>query len=596
MTAKISTDEKIALLRKAMRDAGVQAYIVPTSDPHMTEYNAKHFEARHWLTGFTGSAGTALVTVNAAKLWADGRYFIQAEHQIAGTEFELMKLATPGYPTLLEFLSENLKEGDVVGVNGAIMNQAQVERYEEVLGKKGIKIELNLQLVADIWTDQPEMPKGEIFTLGTEWTGRSTETKIADLRKYLEKKESDVALIGRLDDVAWLYNFRGSDIECTPVAYAFAMVSQDKAELFIDLDKVNSEVRATMEAEGVNFREYDDIYEAVAELSGKTLRLDKTAINSLVYSKLPEDVEVINGRDWTLDEKAVKNETEIKNQYEAYRKDGIAFTKLIHWLKTQEDVSKFDELDVDAKALEFREELDTFVELSFGTIAAYGPNAAMAHYAATEENKAQLQNKSFMLVDAGGQYWEGTTDTTRTIAVGELTAEEIKDYTLTVMSHVDLAMAVFLEGSTGYQLDMLARKPMWENHMDFKHGTGHGIGYFLNVHEGPQSISSGRYNTTVMEEGMITSNEPGVYKEDKHGIRIESVVVCEEAATVGTDKFLKFDTMTRVPLEREAIDKSMLNEEQIAWINEYHEKVYKDINQDLTPEEAEWLKEVCKPL
>ena len=594
--SKLSTNEKIVLLREKMKAANVQAYIVPTSDPHMTEYNATHYEARHWLTGFTGSAGTALLTTNAAKVWADGRYFIQCAKQIEGSEFELMKLATPGFPSLVEYITENLSAGDTVAINGEVVSQRAVEAYEKVFSNAGINLDVSKQFISEIWEDQPAMPEGEIFILGTEWTGRTTEDKLEALRADLKKNEQDYALIGRLDDVAWLYNFRGSDIECTPVAYSYTLVSQDKAELFINLKHVNDEVRTTLEAAGVSLREYGDIFSAVETLESKVVRLDKTAINSLVYSYLPETSVVVDSNDWTLSEKGVKNKTEIKNQYEAYRKDGIAFTKLIHWVKKYPDIASLDEFDINKQALKFREEIDTFLELSFGTIAAYGPNAAMAHYSASADKKDQLQKRGFLLVDAGGQYFEGTTDTTRTIAVGELSEEEIRDYTLTIISHVDLAMAVFLEGTTGYQLDMLARRPMWENHMDFKHGTGHGIGYLLNVHEGPQNISGYRYNHTAMIPGMITSNEPGVYKENKHGVRIESVVVCQEDAVVGTDRFFSFDTMTRVPLEREAIDKSMLNEKEIAWIDAYHQKVYESLKDDLTQEEVEWLEEVCRPL
>lgn len=592
----LSTNEKIAQLRAKMEEVNVQAYIVPTSDPHMSEYNAVHYEARHWLTGFTGSAGTALVTQDDAKLWADGRYFIQAENQIKGSLFELMKLATPGFPSLVDFLTENLEAGDTVAINGEVVSQKQVEGYEKAFAKKGIKLAVEHQLVSEIWENQPALPDAMAFLLDEKWSGRKTEDKIAALRENLEKNEEDYALIGRLDDVAWLYNIRGNDIEFNPVAYAYALVSQDEARLFVDLNKLTPEINEELEAQGVSISDYADIFSAVSELSDKTVHLDKSAINSLVFSHLPESANVVDGRDWTLLEKAKKNDTEIKNQYEAYRLDGLAVTKLMYWVAQQEDLSQYDEMDIDRLSRSLREELDSFIDLSFGTIAAYGPNAAMAHYSATEDNKAQLENKGFLLVDSGGQYWEGTTDTTRTFAVGELTNEEIKDYTLTLKSHVNLARAVFLEGSTGYQLDMLARAPMWENHMDYKHGTGHGIGYLLNVHEGPQSISGGKSNQTVMEIGMITSNEPGVYKEGKHGVRLESVVVTVEDALVGTDRFLKFDTMTRVPMDRRAIDKSLLSEEDIAWIDEYHKTVFEDLKGDLSEAEASWLEEMCKPL
>ena len=592
----LNTNEKLAQLRDEMQLEGVQAYYVPTSDPHMSEYNAEHFIGRQWLTGFTGSAGAALVTQDEALLCTDGRYFIQAEKELAGSDFKLMKQSTPGYPTVMEYLIDNLSENDTLAFNGEIVNQKQVENFAQQLEPHGIKLDVRQQLLAKNWTDRPAIPDTPTFLLGEEWTGRTTVDKIAGLRENLDKKKADVTVIGRLDDVAWLYNIRGGDIESNPVVHAYALVSQEEAILFIDMAKVSPEDKASLEADGVTLAAYDAVFEAVSKLYGKTIQLDKSGVNSLVYSYIPKNAKVLDERDWTTWEKSIKNDTEIKNQREAYRKDGLAFTKLIHWVKTHEDLTTLDELDIDRKAREFREEVDTFIDLSFGTIAAYGPNAAMAHYSATEDDKAQIGDHGFLLVDAGGQYWEGTTDTTRTMAIGELTEEEIRDYTLTLKSHVSLARAIFLEGATGYQLDMLAREPLWRNHIDFKHGTGHGIGYLLNVHEGPQSISSGKSNLTPMSVGMITSNEPGVYREGKHGIRIESVVVTIEDAVVGSDRFLKFETITRVPLEREAIDLSLLTEDEIAWINAYHEAVYADLKGDLSKEEADWLADVCKPL
>lgn len=588
-------DQRVKKLREKMQENSIDAYIVPTSDPHMSEYNAKHYEARHFISGFTGSAGTALVTRDKAYLWTDGRYFIQAEKQLKDSEFELMKLNTANYPTLLEYLNEHLDKGATVAVNGEVLSQAQAEKYQESLAKKDISLELDHKLVSEIWEEQPALPKEKIFLLDEKWTGRSLEDKLKSMRKAMSENDEDYNLIGSLDDIAWLYNYRGNDILYTPVAYAYTLVSQDEAILFIDLDKVAEEVRKTLEADGVTLKDYTDIFEVISSLKNVSLRLDKSVINSLVYSYIDDSVEVINKKDWTLLEKAIKNDTEIKNQYEAYRKDGLAITRLIYWLK-HEDVNKLSELDVSRKSLELRQELDTFLELSFTTIAAYEANAAMAHYAPTKDDYADLKDKGFILVDSGGQYYEGTTDTTRTIAIGPLSDEEIHDYTLTLKAHINLARAVFLKGATGYQLDMLARAPMWREHVDFKHGTGHGIGYLLNVHEGPQSINTSKYNLNPMLPGMITSNEPGVYKEGKHGVRLESVVVCVEDGKVGSDEFLRFETMTRVPLEREAIDKSLLTEEEIAWVNDYHQACYESHKDYLSTEEAAWLKDVCRPL
>lgn len=591
----MTTDEKLALLRGRMLEEELDMYYIPTADPHMSEYIAPCFQARAWLTGFSGSAGAALVLRDEARLWTDGRYFIQAAKQIQGSEFQLMKQATPGYPRLLEFLVDKVPVGGRVGVNGQTISEQEVENIRTLLDEKQATLVTDLSLVEEIWEGRPEAPSAPIFLLEEQYSGKSTETKLTELRKHLEASRADAVLIGRLDDVAWLYNFRGGDVANTPVAYAYAFVTSTEAVLFIDEKKVSSEIREKLAEAGVTIRGYELVGAALATLSGEKLLLDKRYINSAVYREIPTDTVVRTETDWTTGQKAIKNETEIRNEREAYRKDGLAVTRLIYWLKHQEDLTKVDELMVSEKLEEFHQELSHYFEPSFTTIAAYGENAAMMHYAPTPENKVNLAPKSFLLVDSGGQYLEGTTDTTRTIALGTLTDEEIRDYTLTLKGHIALATAVFLEGTTGYQLDALARQPLWKHHLDYKSGTGHGVGYLLSVHEGPHSVSP-RYVDQALVPGMVVTDEPGVYKEGKHGIRIENVYVVEESGFTDPDRFFRLSNLTLVPLEREAIDRSMLTEEEISWVNRFHQTVAEKLAPALAPEEASWLREVCKPL
>lgn len=591
----MTTNEKLALLRHRMQEENLDAYYVPTSDPHMSEYIAPCYQSRAWLSGFSGSAGAVLVFPDEAKLWTDGRYFIQAAAQTKDSEFELMKQATPGYPPLLQYLVEKLPQGARVGVNGAILSQQEVESISARLESKQAALILNKPLVEEIWADRPSAPQAPIFLLAEEFSGRATEAKLSGLRESQARDGADATLFGRLDDIAWLFNIRGGDVANTPVALAYALVTGEEAFLFIDEAKVSDEIRSSLAAAGVSVRAYEAVGEALAALSGKILNLDKRALNSAVYAGIPSDCEVRDERDWTTWQKAIKNETEIYNQREAYRKDGLAVTRLIYWLKHLPDVSAVDELDVSDKLYALHLDLEHFIEPSFTTIAAYGPNAAMMHYAPTRENKAALAAAGFLLVDSGGQYLEGTTDTTRTIAMGPLTADEIRDYTLTLKGHIALASAIFLHGATGHYLDALARQPLWKHHSDYKSGTGHGVGYLLGVHEGPQNISS-RPIDTMLVPGMVVTNEPGVYKEGLYGIRIENVYVVELDGEVDSDRFYRFSNFTRVPLEREAIDVRLLTDDEIAWIDAFHAETLAGLKNDLTADEASWLEAVCRPL
>ncbi len=591
----MTTNEKLALLRKRMKEEAIDLYYVPTADPHLSEYIAPCFQTRAWLSGFTGSAGQVLVTQEIAALWTDGRYFIQAANEISGSEFVLMKQATPGYPRLLEYMLEQLPEGGRMGVNGAQVSQQEMENIRSLLAEKKGTVVSDLTLVEDLWSDRPAVPSAKVFVLPERYTGQNAKAKLAAFRQHLAEAGQEAALLARLDDIAWLFNIRGGDIQHTPVAYAYALVTQAEALLFIDSAKVSEAIEAALAEEGIEIRPYDAVRRALADLEDKALTLDKHSVNSLVYQAIPESVRVLQATDWTTSQKAMKNETEIRNIREAFRKDGVAVTRLIYWLKHLADPAQVDELMVSQKLEEIHQALPDYLEPSFTTIAAYGPNAAMMHYAPTPERKAQLAGRSFLLVDSGGQYLEGTTDTTRTIALGPLTREEVQDYTLTLKGHMALATAVFMHGTNGAGLDMLARQPLWKHHMDYKSGTGHGIGYLLGVHEGPQSISP-RGTTVALVPGMVVTNEPGVYKEGKHAIRLENVYVVVDRGFTDPDRFYGFENLTLVPFDREAIDPSMLTAEEIQWVDDYHQEVFEGLSGLLSEEESAWLQEVCRPL
>ncbi len=587
--------EKLSVLRKKMKDSGVFAVYIPTSDPHMSEYIAPAYQTRAWISGFSGSAGQALVLPDEAKLWTDGRYFIQAEKELRGSGFDLMKQGTPGYPSLQEYLKEHMPEAAVLAVNGEILSRREAEQLQKLAEDGHFKINFDLALTEAIWEDRPALPQADIFLLEEQYSGKTTEAKLEDLRAYLAENRYDAALYGRLDDIAWLYNYRGRDIAHTPVALAYAYVSREEAVLFIDQNKVSDKQKKALKKEGVRLEAYEKVGQFLKGLSGKRIVLDKAGINNRLYEAIPSDCEIVQGKNYTEKAKAVKNETELKNLKEAYRKDGLAVTRMIYWLKTADDLRALDELEVSRKLLSYREELSHFLEESFTTIAAYGENAAMMHYAPTEKNKSNLQPESFLLVDSGGQYLEGTTDTTRTIALGPLSEQEIKAYTLSLKCHIALASAVFLKGSTGYYLDALARQPLWKHYYDYKCGTGHGVGYLLSVHEGPHSVSP-RPNNVALEPGMVVTDEPGVYLEGQFGVRLENVYAVKEDCYAEPDQFYCFENLTQVPFEREAIDTGLLTAEEIAWTDAYHRQVYEALSPELGEAERAWLKEVCRPL
>lgn len=589
-------NERLKRLRSLMKDRGITAYIVNTADPHQSEYVADYYKSRVWISGFTGSAGTVVITQDEAILWTDGRYFIQAEKELKGSEYKLFKMAIPGFPTYTEWLRDKLNSGDTLGFDGKVFAQSAVESLENEFKEKDIKFIDEYDLVGEIWEDRPNLPKGKVFIHDLKYTGKTGKEKVKEIRDEMKKSNADYFLIGSLDDIAWSYNIRGKDILYSPVVISYALILMDKAYLFIDKEKINDEIEAFLKENGIEVFEYEEVIDFVKTISKESkVYLDKSRINRWLYKAIPSQCKIINGMDITTRLKGMKNSTEIRNQRNAYIKDGVALVKFLYWLDKSVGNIPVTEMSAQEKLLEFRKEQEGFIEPSFGTISAYKENAAMMHYSASETSNAKIEKEGLYLVDSGGQYFDGTTDITRTVVMGSITEEEKRDFTLTLKGHINLGNARFLYGATGHSLDVLARYPLWQEGIDYKCGTGHGVGYLLNVHEGPHRIAVVA-NTVVLEKGMIVSIEPGVYKAGSHGIRIENVVVVDEDIKTDSGQFMKFETLSFVPIDLEGVEVSLLSENERIWLNEYHKQVFDKLSPYLNEEEKAWLKEETRSI
>lgn len=573
-----------------MQEKEIDAYIIPSYDPHQSEYVAKHWQARAWISGFTGSAGTVVITKDEAGLWTDGRYFIQAERQLKDSEIKLFKMNTPGYPTYTKWLKDVLEDGQTLGLNGKVFSQRDVEKIKEKLSDKNIKIEDNYDLISEIWTNRPELPKEKIFIHDVKYAGKTAREKLDDVRKEMEKLGAKFYLLGSLDDIAWVYNIRGRDVKYNPVVISYALISEDDAYLFVHSEKVSEEIREYLNKNGIKIKEYDKVDEYVKNIErGSRVLIDPSKINMWLCNQIPKDCEIVEGTNITTRLKAIKNPIEIENLKNCYIKDGVALVKFLYWLDKNLGKTSISEITVSDKLEEFRREQKLFVEPSFATIAAYKDHAAMMHYLATEKSNYTLKREGMLLIDSGGQYLDGTTDITRTIVLGPVSEEEKKDFTLTLKGHINLIKTRFLYGSTGSNLDVLARFPLWQEGLDYKCGTGHGVGFFLNVHEGPHNISPTQ-NNVKLEEGMIVTIEPGVYKEAKHGVRIENDVVVKKDIKTESGQFMKFETISYCPIDLKGIKANLLDEDERQWLNDYHKKVYKKLSPHLSEDEREWLK------
>ena len=586
-------NNRIAALRAHIAQEQIQAFIIPSTDPHLSEYVAPHWQSREWISGFTGSAGTVVVTAKDAGLWTDSRYFLQAARQLEGTCITLYKEMLPETPNIPEFLSAHLQEGDCVGIDGKMFSAEEVEHLQKELKKSGIRIKSIADPMQLLWTDRPAMPLAPAFVYDTKYAGMSFTEKLPAVRQAMEAAGADSLLLSALDEIAWLLNIRGNDVHCNPVVVSYLLIEKDKVNYFVQPQKVTPELAVYFSANGISVHPYEEIGDYLNSFNAHSILINPAKTNYAIYSAIRPGCLIINGASPVALLKAIRNKQEIAGIHAAMQRDGVALVKFLKWLDEAVPAGKETEISVDKKLHTFRAAQPLYMGESFDTIAGYKEHGAIVHYEATPETDVTLKPEGFLLLDSGAQYLDGTTDITRTIALGPLTEEEKTDYTLILKGHIALAMAVFPEGTRGAQLDVLARMPIWKERMNYLHGTGHGVGHFLNVHEGPQSIRMNE-NPVALQPGMVTSNEPGVYKAGSHGIRTENLVLTVPAGEGMFGKYLKFETLTLCPICRKGIIKELLTAEEIGWLNDYHRTVYEKLSPDLNNDEREWLKEACK--
>ena len=592
---KQSIKERIHALRMTFRPNNIKAFIIPSTDPHLSEYVAPYWMSREWISGFTGSAGTAVILMDKAGLWTDSRYFLQAEKELEGSGITLYKEMLPETPSITKFLCQNLKPGESVSIDGKMFSVQQVEQMKEDLAPYQLQVNLFGDPLKNIWKDRPSMPDAPAFIYDVKYAGKSCGEKVAAIRTELKKKGIFALFLSSLDEIAWTLNLRGSDVHCNPVIVSYLLVTQDEVVYFISPEKITQQVNEYLQEQQVSLRKYDEAESFLNSFAGENILIDPKKTNYAIYSAINPACKVVRGESPVTLLKAIRNEQEIAGIHHAMQRDGVALVKFLKWLEASVLSGKETELSVDRKLHEFRAAQPLYMGESFDTIAGYKEHGAIVHYSATEESDVTLQPKGFLLLDSGAQYLDGTTDITRTIALGELTEEEKTDYTLILKGHIALAMAKFPAGTRGAQLDVLARMPIWSHGMNFLHGTGHGVGHFLSVHEGPQSIRMNE-NPIVLQPGMVTSNEPGVYKAGSHGIRTENLtLVCKDKEGMFGEYF-KFETITLCPICKKGIIKEMLTAEEVKWFNDYHRTVYEKLSPSLNEEEKKWLLEATKAI
>ena len=588
--------QRIENIRDLMKEKNIYAYIVPSSDYHQSEYVGDYFKSREFMSGFTGSAGTLIISMDEAGLWTDGRYFIQAEQELKDSGIKLFKMGEEGVPTIEEYLLEKLPKNSTLGFDGRVMSVKEGQSLANKLAFKGINIEYKYDLVNDIWEDRCSLPTEKAFLLGTEYSGESFSDKLSRIRAVMKEKKATTHILASLDDIAWLFNIRGRDVKSNPVVLSYAVISIDSVYLFIDKNKIGEDIRAELSKENVQIKGYEEVYEFIKNIDeNEVVLIDTSKVNYAIYNNIPSNVQKIEERNPSILFKSIKNEIELKNIRNSHIKDGVAFTKFMYWLKNNIGKIEITEISATQKLEEFRREQDKFIEPSFSTIAAYKDHAAMMHYSATEESNYKLEPRDLFLVDSGGQYFDGTTDITRTIALGPIPENVRKDFTNVVRGMIRLSKAKFLYGCRGYNLDILARGPLWEEGVDYKCGTGHGIGFVLNVHEGPQAIRQELKNQDVVP-GMVTSDEPGLYREGSHGIRHENMILCIPVGKNEFGEWYGFETLTLCYFDTSSLLLDLLNEDEKKWLNDYHKTVYEKTAPYLTPEEAQWLAEKTKPV
>ena len=570
-------NERVGKLRDYLRKNGLAAFIFPSTDPHQGEYVPEHWQTRKWISGFDGSAGTAVVTLSDAALWTDSRYYIAAEQQLQGTPFKLMKDGQAETPSIPEWLCQQLTENNVVGVDGEVFTETEIEEMQAALGKAGIMLRTDLDPAEELWADRPPIPKNKVEIQPLEFAGESAESKIERVRQALREQKANGILISQLDDIAWLLNLRGSDVHCNPVFVSYVLLTLDEVTLFIDSEKLDDSVKNYLNKIGVRVKPYGEFQTlSISPLKGEDKAQKASPLRGGLVGSL----------------KSIKNAAEIAGFRRAMVRDGVAMVKFLHWLKPAVEAGGQTELSIDRKLTALRAEQDLYRGFSFDTIAAYGPHGAIVHYEATPESDVKLEPKGFLLLDSGTQYQDGTTDITRTIALGPLTDEERLDYTLVLKGHIRLALTRFPDGISGTQIDALARYAMWQHGINYGHGTGHGVGSYLCAHEGPHQIRH-TWKPAPLHAGMTVTNEPGIYRQGKHGVRIENTMLIVEDGETEFGKFLRLEPLTLCPIDLTPVLWNMMTAEEVAYINAYHEKVYEELSPLLTEEERLWLKVQC---
>ena len=589
--------ERLSALRKCMQDKHIDMYIVPTADFHQSEYVGEHFKARAYITGFTGSAGTAVITLHDAKLWTDGRYFLQAAKELEGTGVTLMKMFEPGVPTIEEYLEAELKSGQTLSFDGRVVSVGEGDAYASIAKKNGAKIDYQEDLIDAIWTDRPPLSEEPVWFLEEKYSGESSKSKLSRIRKEMEDAGCDTHIVSTLDDICWTLNIRGNDIDFFPLVLSYAIIKKDRFELYIDERKLDDKLKSILKKDDVILHPYNDIYEDVKKLpENATVLIDKAKLNYAIFNNIPASVSIVNKRNPEILMKALKNPVEVENIKKAEIKDSIAHVRFMKWLKENLGKIRITEMSASEKLDEFRAKMGNFIRDSFEPISSYGPHSAIVHYSSSPETDVELKAGSLYLSDTGAGFYEGSTDITRTYALGEVPEKMKEDFTIVAISNLQLANAKFLQGSTGLTLDILARKPFWDRGLNYNHGTGHGVGYLLNIHEGPAGF---RYKyrageTEEIQEGMVITDEPGLYIEGSHGIRLENELLARKGVQNEYGQFLYFETITLIPFDLDAINPAILDEENKKLLNEYHKRVYEEIAPHLNEEEKAFLKKYTR--
>lgn len=586
-------DDRIEKLRYFMRENKIDGYAITLSDFHNSEYPCDFFKGVEYLSGFTGSNGTIFVDNESCYLWTDGRYFTQCENEIKGTQIKMMKMAVEGEETLYQIVEKKLNSGDCLAFDGRTVSFNEYKKFDEIAKKKNFRIKTGIDLLDKIWEERPSLPKEKVYLLNEKFSGESLESKLKRVREKMKEKNATVHILSTLEDIGWLLNLRGNDIEYNPFVLAYAIISMEKVLLFVDISKFSNEIKNYLNKNGVELFDYFDFYNYLENILLKNrILLDYNSVNCFIVKSINKNIEIINGENPTVKLKAIKNKTEIKNTIDAHIKDGVAVTKLMYWLKNQKDCSQIKEMDIVEKVEEFRREQDGYLGNNFSTISAFGKNSPMMHYLPSKESNAILEEGSFLLLDSGGHYFQGSTDITRTFAIGKVSDEMKKHYTYVLKSLIDLSKLKFPKGTTCGNLDTVARSVIWNLGLDYRCATGHGVGYLGSVHEEP-NILRGK-SGVILEPNMITTVEPGIYLEGEYGIRLENEILSEETFKNEYGQYLKFRTITFAPFDRDSIDIEYLDRFEIEWLNKYNEVIFETLKTFLDEKELKWLRKITE--